>query len=64
MHHVMMQKFLEGAAGSGCPVPLLVIGSGSGYRAVSAPSLSDDQLWKKLIVSVEEVLKNGGIGSC
>ena len=61
MHHVMMQKFLEGGWEWMLPVLLcLVIGLAVAIERILYLSLSTINS-KKLIASVEEALKNGGI---
>ena len=61
MHHVMMQKFLEGGWEWMLPVLLcLVVGLAVAIERVLYLSLSTINS-KKLVASVEEALKNGGI---
>ena len=61
MHHVLMQKFLEGGWEWMLPVLLcLVIGLAVAIERILYLSLSTINS-KKLIASVEEALKNGGI---
>ena len=57
MHHILMQKFLEGGWGWMLPILLcLVIGLAVAIERILFLSLS-----KKLIANVEEALKKGGI---
>lgn len=61
MHHIMMQKFLEGGWEWMLPVLLcLVIGLAIAIERILYLSLSTINS-KKLIANVEEALKNGGI---
>ncbi len=61
MHHVLMQKFLEGGWGWMLPVLLcLVLGLAVAIERILYLSLSSINT-KKLIAKVEEALKNGGI---
>ncbi len=61
MHHVLMQKFLEGGWGWMLPVLLcLVLGLAVAIERILYLSLSSINT-KKLIKAVEEALKNGGI---
>lgn len=61
MHHVMMQKFLEGGWGWMLPILIfLVIGLAVAIERILYLSLSTVNS-KKLIASVEDALKNGGI---
>ena len=61
LHHVMMQKFLEGGWEWMLPVLLcLVIGLAVAIERILYLSLSTINS-KKLIAKVEEALKNGGI---
>ena len=58
LHHVMMQKFLEG--GWAWMLPFLIIGLAVAIERLLYLSLSTINS-KKLITKVEEALKNGGI---
>ena len=61
MHHILMQKFLEGGWEWMLPVLLcLVIGLAVAIERILYLSLSTINS-KKFIASVEEALKNGGI---
>ncbi len=61
LHHVLMQKFLEGGWGWMLPVLLcLVLGLAIAIERILYLSLSTINT-KKFIASVEEALKNGGI---
>ncbi|MBE6181640.1 MAG: MotA/TolQ/ExbB proton channel family protein [Rikenellaceae bacterium] len=61
MHHVLMQKFLEGGWGWMLPVLLcLVLGLAIAIERILYLSLSSINT-KKFIAEVEEALKNGGI---
>ncbi|MDE5623519.1 MAG: MotA/TolQ/ExbB proton channel family protein [Alistipes sp.] len=61
MHHILMQKFLEGGWGWMLPVLLcLVIGLAVAIERILFLSLSTINS-KKLIDAVEEALRNGGI---
>ncbi|MDE6712060.1 MAG: MotA/TolQ/ExbB proton channel family protein [Alistipes sp.] len=61
MHHILMQKFLEGGWGWMLPVLLcLVIGLAVAIERILFLSLSTINS-KKLVEAVEEALKNGGI---
>lgn len=61
MHHILMQKFLEGGWGWMLPILLcLVIGLAVAIERILFLSLSTINS-KKLIANVEEALKKGGI---
>ena len=61
MHHVLMQKFLEGGWGWMLPVLLcLVLGLAIAIERILYLSLSSINT-KKFIAQVEDALKNGGI---
>jgi len=61
MHHVMMQKFLEGGWGWMLPILVfLVVGLAVAIERILYLSLSTVNS-KKLVASVEDALKNGGI---
>ena len=61
MHHVLMQKFLEGGWGWMLPVLLcLVLGLAIAIERILYLSLSSINT-KKFIAQVEEALKNGGV---
>ena len=61
MHHILMQKFLEGGWGWMLPIPLcLGIGLAVAIERILFLSLSTINS-KKLIANVEEALKKGGI---
>ncbi len=61
MHHVLMQKFLEGGWGWMLPVLLcLVLGLAVAIERILYLSLSSINT-KKFIAAVEEALKNGGV---
>jgi len=61
MHHILMQKFLEGGWGWMLPVLLcLVIGLAVAIERILYLTLSTINT-KKFVASVEEALKNGGI---
>ena len=61
MHHILMQKFLEGGWGWMLPILLcLVIGLAIAIERILFLSLSTVNS-KKLVANVEEALKNGGI---
>lgn len=61
MHHVLMQKFLEGGWGWMLPVLLcLVLGLAVAIERILYLSLSSINT-KKFVAAVEEALKNGGI---
>lgn len=61
MHHVMMQKFLEGGWGWMLPILVcLVIGLAIAIERILYLSLSAINT-KKFIANVEEALKNGGV---
>ena len=61
MHHILMQKFLEGGWGWMLPVLLcLVIGLAVAIERILYLTLSTINT-KKFIAKVEEALKNGGI---
>ena len=64
MHHILMQKFLEGGWGWMLPILLcLVIGLAVAIERILFLSLSTINS-KKLIANVEEALKKGGYRSC
>ena len=61
LHHVMMQKFLEGGWAWMLPILIfLIIGLAVAIERILYLSLSTINS-KKLITKVEEALKNGGI---
>ena len=61
MHHILMQKFLEGGWGWMLPVLLcLILGLAIAIERILYLSLSTINT-KKFIAAVEEALKNGGI---
>ena len=61
MHHILMQKFLEGGWGWMLPILLcLVIGLAVAIERILFLSLSTINS-KKLIAKVEEALQNGGV---
>ena len=61
MHHILMQKFLEGGWGWMLPILLcLVIGLAIAIERILFLSLSTVNA-KKLVANVEEALKNGGL---
>ena len=61
MHHILMQKFLEGGWGWMLPILLcLVIGLAVAIERILFLSLSTVNT-KKLVANVEEALKNGGL---
>ena len=61
LHHVMMQKFLEGGWAWMLPILIfLIIGLAAAIERILYLSLSTINS-KKLITKVEEALKNGGI---
>ncbi len=63
MHHVMMQKFLEGGWAWMLPVLLcLVIGLAIAIERILYLALSTINT-KKFVAKVEEAVKNGGIGA-
>lgn len=63
MHHVMMQKFLEGGWAWMLPVLLcLVIGLAIAIERILYLALSTINT-KKFVAKVEETVKNGGIGA-